>query len=244
MDAPSGTALAIAEGISAASSGERNFVYGRYGTDAKRQPGEIGIHAVRGGNIVGEHQVLFIGPSDVLEITHKAQSKQVFALGSMRAAAFLCGKPAGLYDMNDMIAQTNTRVFVSSDSSKALISVDACPPEAVFTVLDALAGAGISYGPVSHASSCLRIVINRGDAAAAEQCLGVSGLSSHVRRDICLITVSGIDTNSHPVMASQAYRLVADGTDIELFLISGDRLSLCVPSADAETAAKRLSESL
>jgi len=103
VDAPSGTALMLADSINEALDVKKEYKHGRHGTDAKRQKKEIGIHAVRGGTIVGEHQVHFIGPDEIIEIRHSALSKTVFAEGAVHAAAFLIGKPAGMYDMQDML---------------------------------------------------------------------------------------------------------------------------------------------
>ena len=102
-DAPSGTALMLADSINETLEYEKEYNYGRRGTDARRQKNEIGIHAVRGGTIVGEHQVHFIGPDEIIEIRHTALSKAVFAEGAIHAAEFLTGKPAGMYDMQDML---------------------------------------------------------------------------------------------------------------------------------------------
>ncbi len=102
VDAPSGTALAIAEHINSAFDDQKEFVYGRHSKTEKRGR-EIGIHGVRGGTIVGEHTVIFAGADEVIEIKHTAQSKQVFAHGALKAAAFLVSKPAGLYGMNDIL---------------------------------------------------------------------------------------------------------------------------------------------
>lgn len=103
VDAPSGTALMLADSINEALGGKKEYNYGRHGTDSKRQKDEIGIHAIRGGTIVGEHQVHFIGPDEIIEIRHTALSKAVFAEGAIHAAEFLAGKPAGMYDMQDML---------------------------------------------------------------------------------------------------------------------------------------------
>ena len=103
VDAPSGTALMLADSINEALNGEKDYVHGRFGTDARRQKNEIGIHAVRGGTIVGEHQVHFIGPDEIIEIRHTALSKAVFAEGAIHAAEFIAGKPPGMYDMQDML---------------------------------------------------------------------------------------------------------------------------------------------
>ncbi len=103
IDAPSGTALMLAESINEASDGQYNYVYDRHSVRKKRDAKEIGIHSVRGGTIVGEHEIVFAGRDEVITITHSAASKQVFAVGAVNAAIFLQGKPAGLYSMADMI---------------------------------------------------------------------------------------------------------------------------------------------
>ena len=103
LDAPSGTALMIADGISQVMPQEPQYVYDRHSYRKKREKNEIGIHAVRGGTIVGEHQVIFAGHDEVITLTHQAQSKEVFAVGSINAAIYLKGKIPGMYDMSDML---------------------------------------------------------------------------------------------------------------------------------------------
>lgn len=103
IDAPSGTALMIADGISSALNSEMHYVYDRHSQRKPREKTEIGIHSVRGGTIVGEHDVIFAGPQEVLTISHSAQSKDIFANGSIHAAAFLVCKANGLYNMADLL---------------------------------------------------------------------------------------------------------------------------------------------
>ena len=105
-DAPSGTAARIADVIAAARgvSLEEKGVYGRRGLK-ERVPGEIGIHAVRGGTVTGEHTVLFAGDSERLEITHRAENRDIFVLGTIRAVKFIAKAPPGLYSMEDVIGQ-------------------------------------------------------------------------------------------------------------------------------------------
>lgn len=105
IDAPSGTALAIADGIDEALSFPAEYVYDRHSVRRKRKNTEIGISAVRGGTIVGDHEVIFAGNDEVIELSHHAHSKEVFAVGAIKAAKFIKGKTAGMYDMNDLIAE-------------------------------------------------------------------------------------------------------------------------------------------
>ena len=105
LDAPSGTALAIADALSEAVSYNPEYVYDRHSVRKKRDKKEIGLHAVRGGTIVGEHDVIFAGTDEVIQVKHSATSKEVFAVGAVRAAIFIKGLKPGLYAMKDLIAQ-------------------------------------------------------------------------------------------------------------------------------------------
>lgn len=105
VDSPSGTALMLYESVKDGRGEDAPAVYGRYGRSAKRQLGEIGIHAVRGGTVTGEHEVCFYGDSEELILTHRAESRALFAQGAMAAAKFLCGKPAGMYTMENVVAE-------------------------------------------------------------------------------------------------------------------------------------------
>lgn len=103
LDAPSGTALALADAINEAMNQQYEYIYDRSDRRQKRDKKELGISAVRGGNIVGEHEIIFAGLDEVIEFKHTAYSKAVFAKGSVAAAKYLKGKPAGHYDMKDVI---------------------------------------------------------------------------------------------------------------------------------------------
>lgn len=103
VDAPSGTALALADSVNEALNNEYTYVYDRSQRREKRPDKEIGISAVRGGTIVGVHDVIFAGTDEVITFHHTAYSKAVFARGAIEAGKFLAGKPAGMYDMADVI---------------------------------------------------------------------------------------------------------------------------------------------
>ncbi|MBP3462365.1 MAG: 4-hydroxy-tetrahydrodipicolinate reductase [Tyzzerella sp.] len=103
VDAPSGTALAMADSINTVLNNEYTYTYDRSQLRQKRDKKEIGISAVRGGTIVGEHEVIYAGEDEVIEFKHTAHSKAVFAKGAVEAGKFLKGKGAGLYDMKDVI---------------------------------------------------------------------------------------------------------------------------------------------
>lgn len=104
-DAPSGTALMLADTLREAYDAPVQYVEGRSGIVGERSKAEIGIHAVRGGTIVGEHEVMFAGEDEIITVSHSALSKRVFAAGAIRAAKFLVGKPAGFYQMKDLLGE-------------------------------------------------------------------------------------------------------------------------------------------
>lgn len=103
VDSPSGTALLLADTIKDSIKEETKYTYGRSG-ESKREKNEIGIHAVRGGTIVGEHDVIFAGASEVIELSHSAASREVFAVGALKAAEYMNNiTEAGIYDMEDVL---------------------------------------------------------------------------------------------------------------------------------------------
>ena len=105
IDAPSGTALMIAEAASSSLPFNADYVYDRHSQRKKRGKNEIGIHALRGGTIVGEHEIIFAGQDEIISISHSAMSKDIFAVGAVNAALFLMRKGQGLYNMQDLVTE-------------------------------------------------------------------------------------------------------------------------------------------
>ncbi len=103
IDAPSGTALMLANAVNEVFDDKYTYEYDRHSKRQKRSKNEIGIHSIRGGTIVGEHDVIFAGHDEVITLSHSAQSKEVFAAGAVKAAKFIVGKPVGLYDMGSIL---------------------------------------------------------------------------------------------------------------------------------------------
>lgn len=104
IDAPSGTAIMLANALNEAADGKYTYEYNRQAKREKRSANEIGIHSVRGGNIVGDHEVIFAGTDEVVTLSHSAYSKNVFAVGAVNAAIFISDKAPGLYNMADLVA--------------------------------------------------------------------------------------------------------------------------------------------
>ena len=103
IDAPSGTALMLADAMCEEIDQPMKYEYDRHSKREKRTKNEIGIHAVRGGTIVGEHEIIFAGRDEIITLSHSARSKEIFAVGAVNAAVYMNGKGAGLYDMKELI---------------------------------------------------------------------------------------------------------------------------------------------
>ncbi len=128
-DAPSGTALMLADSINEVLLSKKRFVHGRSGNDALRKGDELGIHSVRGGSIVGEHEVLFAGKDEVISIGHSAYSRSVFATGAIAAASFIAGSKPKMYNMQDMINATSAVTIISLFEEEVLVSIEQLPNE-------------------------------------------------------------------------------------------------------------------
>ena len=103
IDAPSGTAIMIANSVNEVLNNSCHYVYDRHSQRKKRDSNEIGLHSIRGGTIVGEHDIIFAGRDEVITLSHSAASKEVFAVGSVNAAVFLAEQTPGIYDMADLL---------------------------------------------------------------------------------------------------------------------------------------------
>jgi 4-hydroxy-tetrahydrodipicolinate reductase len=101
-DSPSGTAVMLADAINETCTAPKDYVYGRHGKSDEVKMTDLGIHAVRGGSIPGKHTILFAGPGETIEITHTAYTRDIFALGAIKAARYIAGKQPGLYTMDDL----------------------------------------------------------------------------------------------------------------------------------------------
>ncbi len=105
IDAPSGTAISMANAINEVLNNEYTYKYDRSKDYTKREKKEIGIHSVRGGTIVGEHEIIFAGKDEIIELTHISMSKEIFAVGAIKACKYLVNKSAGLYNMGDLVSE-------------------------------------------------------------------------------------------------------------------------------------------
>lgn len=256
-DAPSGTALMLADGISAAYTAPREYVFGRHSRNQRRQGNEIGIHAVRGGTVVGEHEVLFLGTDEVIEINHRAYSKQVFAAGALRIASFMMDKAPGLYDMKDIVTEANLLTHLYTVPDQAAITLSGLPNQA--GVLDAvfshIAQAGVNVDMISlvttaHAGNTLSFSLNQGQltgALAAIEPLKAAypSLQAETITGLVKLTVSGSGMPyRHGVAATLFEVLAAAGINVMLVTTSETKIAYCVKADQVQPALTAMSEKL
>lgn len=249
IDAPSGTALALADAVNEALPEKREYVYGRHSRTGRRARGEIGIHAVRGGTLSGEHQVLFLGADEMVEFRHSAQSRQIFALGALRAVRFLAGKPAGFYTMKDLLLENRTVTGLYADADQALVTVRGlpCDGSAASALFDALAGGRINLDMISQTAPAggrtdISFTLPSRDADLAAgivgKALGLPVRAVDVRRGIVKLSAEGPGMARQPGVASRLLAaLNRNGVAVYAITTSETKISCCVDKSMEKTAA-------
>lgn len=253
VDSPSGTALMIADEINAVYMNAKNYTYGRHSMNQRRSRGEIGIHAVRGGTIVGEHEMLFILPDEVVTVCHHAQSKQVFAAGALRAAAFLAGKAPGMYSMQDMLVAASAVTGISTDESQSLVSIRGIPAgrgfeKKLFTALwnadinvDIIASTAPSGGLTSLGFTLPRLTTAQALPIVRSIIGSAEGSTVTVREDIVKIAIEGPGMERQPGVAGRFYAALADANVEPLAVTTSEtKVSCCVPQSGRRAAVEAL----
>lgn len=244
IDAPSGTALMLAGAIASLYPDEPELVFGRHDKTKRRSQDEIGIHSVRGGTVVGEHRVLFIGNDEIVEVAHKAYSKQVFARGALRAAQYVLGKQRGLYDMKNVVNEHDaaSRLFSLEDQAAVTVSASSADASIISRVFDAIASRGVlvdmiacsepdersvSIGfslPVGQLSDALDAI-----GSFREECMIVRS-----RADLTKLTLEGAGMALRHGVAARLLS-VLNRSHIRVWLIttSETKIEFCVDAVDA-----------
>jgi len=254
-DAPSGTALSIANAINDVLSNSKHYVYGRHGCKAKRTADEIGIHAIRGGTIAGEHSIMFAGHDEVLELNHTAQSRDIFAVGALNAAKFILHKPVGLYSMDDMIAEKSavTNIYVSED--EAMITLNALPhsAKAIADVFNALADKHINVDMISQTTPVEGIVNISFTIPESDLNEAINALSKFKNRSegfridifggISKLTIEGSGMEKQPGIAAKVFDALAQkDVRIKLITTSETKIACVIDRAEEDIALTQLKQ--
>lgn len=254
IDAPSGTALMLARCIQAESTAENELVFGRHETNHRRTDGEIGIHSVRGGTIVGEHEVLFLGRDEVLEINHRAYSKQVFAVGALRAAAYLMQKQRGLYNMQNIVTESNVASHVTAVEEQAILNLSGLPADGrlVRRVLALVAEQGVVVDMISMAlpdgaTACLGFTVPQQQLSDALNALlplkGSVPFDLFTESGVTKLVIEGPGMALRTGVAAEVLGVLEDAAiGVRLITTSETKIELCVSAAQAARAAAEIQQ--
>jgi 4-hydroxy-tetrahydrodipicolinate reductase len=255
VDAPSGTALALADCLNDAFKDDMNYVCGRHTRQDKRENLDIGIHAVRGGTVVGEHEVLFLGKDEIIEVSHRALSRQIFAVGAVRAAKFIKDKPNKLYEMKDILSQQRVITNMYFDKNQAMVTLSDIPtdPLTIAGVFKALGKSGviidiITQNSAANSGANISFSLSKEELGKAENAMNsfisdLRGAKKTIFKDITKITVEGMGMNRHSGVAARLFSALAlDNISIKLISTSETKIAFCVESDDSRKALSLISK--
>lgn len=219
IDAPSGTAYALADAINEVFLNSKNYIYGRHSKNDRRSPSDLGIHAIRGGTIVGQHTVLFAGNDETIEVEHTAYSKQIFAVGALRAARYMANRAPGLYNMKNVLDDRSPVTNITTQDNIILVSIRNAPAKlnTIANVYREFAGENNYLELISQTSpadrmSDIAFALSADNLQKAEKfCKDLaskdSGLSIKLDTNIIKMSIEGLGLEQHPRIAATVFEL-------------------------------------
>ena len=246
VDAPSGTALLIADAMKAVCLNEKQYVYGRTPDSGRRQRAEIGIHAVRGGTVTGEHEVYFFGNDEVVTITHQAASRKIFAIGAIKAAEYLQGKKPGLYDMQDVLLAHSGVTNLYIDRTQSVLTLRALNLAQPARIFKALADADVSVDMISQTMPVagkidLSVTLDTANVEKALAVLSTLNLPVQCDADVAKLVIEGSGMERQTGIAAGVFgALEAVEVFPSLISTSETKIGLIVNAEDAEKAAEAI----
>ncbi len=246
LDAPSGTALTIADAINETRDNHCEYVYGRHDAHKRREASEIGIHAVRGGSIVGKHEIMYIGNGEVITLTHESQNKEVFVAGALRAADFLMDKSCGFYDMHSIIGNMYSVTRVSVENDITLITIPVINAAKYVELLTKLGENNINLDMISQTMNsddtvAVSLTFPDADCEKAYAELYKSGTAYFAKEHTSKITSEGAGMAHQCGVAKDVLKLLASaGATVYSITTSETKISCCVNSSAVPAAEKAL----
>lgn len=251
-DSPSGTAVLLADAINEQLNGSKTYIYGRHGTQARRKPAELGIHAVRGGSVVGDHEVMFLGDEERVTISHSAQSRTVFAYGAIEAARYLNGKAPRLYDMRDLLLEKSTVTNVYVERDIAVLTLRRVATGAAHTAefFSRMADMEFNLDMISQSATAdgfVDVSVSLGENDAYRALNALEREKHGWQLEICdrqvKVTVEGMGMQRQSGVAARIFtQLAAQGVAVTLITTSETKVSLLVSEADERKAVLALRE--
>jgi 4-hydroxy-tetrahydrodipicolinate reductase len=254
-DSPSGTALMLADSINAVRVNKLRYVHGRSGAESLRQPDEMGIHSLRGGTIVGEHEVIFAGQDEVIQIGHQAFSRQVFATGAIAAARYITRQKPGLYCMEDMINESNAVTTLYTFPNEVLVTLEDVPRDmqTISELYGRLASNDVFIDMISHTGSsnghlALSFTITEKDQVKTEDVLrsfaqDQSTVRYSLQDGMTKVTVEGQGMEFQSGVAYRVFSSMAKaGISILAVTTSENKISYIVCSEEVAKAVSIIKE--
>jgi 4-hydroxy-tetrahydrodipicolinate reductase len=248
-DAPSGTALLLADSIREVFLEGKNYVHGRHGREELRRKADMGIHAVRGGTIVGEHEIVFAGKDELVELRHSAASRTIFALGALEAARFILDRPPGLYSMKEMItaASAVSRLFVSKEEALVSLKQITLDPRSITGIFENLGQANINVDLISQTTPVdgkvdISFTVFKRDVAKTTELVqtlrrSMKNLEIEVVDEITKIAVEGPGMETQSGIAARVFGSLAEAeVTIQTVTTSETKITLIISSEDEERA--------
>lgn len=254
-DAPSGTALMLADSVNEGRTKKLRYVYGRQGGEAQRSSDELGIHSLRGGTIVGEHEVFFAGKDEVITIAHQAFSRQVFATGAVLAASYIFEQKPGMYTMQDMITAKSAITTLLAQPDQVLVSIENIPRNMsiVTDLYGALASNDVFIDMISHTGAtnghiAIAFTINRKDLVKTRDAIAKLTeiqvqTKATITENITKLTVEGPGMEFQSGVAYKVFSCMAKA-DISIFAVttSENKIEYAIYSTDVDKAIRIIKE--
>ena len=246
VDAPSGTALLIADAMKEVCLTDKEYVFGRHTKTQHRRREEIGIHAVRGGTVTGEHEVDFFGDDEVVTITHSAASRKIFALGALKAAEYLVGRKPGLYDMQDVLLAQSGVTNLMADEKQNLFTLRGIALDQPGKVFGALAQADVNVDMISQTPPVagkidLSITVSDEAVEKAEQVFAALGIAPEIDSGIAKVVIEGSGMERQTGIASGVFGTLAEaGVYPRLISTSETKIGLIVAADEMHKAVSAL----
>lgn len=246
VDSPSGTALSIADEISKVFDNEKEYIYGRHSKNDKRETKHIGIHALRGGTIVGKHDVMFIGTDEVVTLSHEAQSRKVFAMGSIRAARYLSDKENGKYSMDNIIGKDYAVTTVSTTADTTLINILSITSEQFSKLLKMLSNRSINLDMISRirndkGSNSVSFTLPNSLNEIAYDIINDMEIEYKSRENVSKLLVAGAGMAHQSGVAEEVFSLLNEiGAEVYAVTTSETEISCCIDSDNRATCERLL----
>jgi 4-hydroxy-tetrahydrodipicolinate reductase len=252
-DAPSGTALLLADAINEVFMQGKHYVFGRHGREELRQASDLGIHAIRGGTVVGEHDIVFAGKDELVELRHSAASRHIFALGALEAVRYLLDKPPGLYSMKEMInaASAVTRMFVSNEEALVSLYRITLDPKSITGIFERLGQANINVdlisqtapvdGEVSISFTVFKKDIDKTTELVQTLQKSMKNLEIKIADEITKIAVEGPGMETQSGVAARVFESLAQANvTIQTVTTSETKIALIIPGKDEDRAVEAI----